>query len=39
MNLWLIFFATQVLITVIAIVREGAKGNKDLEQDKLPYRS
>ena len=38
MNFWLILFAAQVVVTVIAVVREK-KGNASFEGDKLSYRS
>ena len=38
MNFWLIFFAAQVVVTILAVVREK-KGNASFEGDKLTYRS
>jgi hypothetical protein len=38
MNFWLIFFAAQVVVTVVAVVREK-KNNSRFEGDKLGYRS
>jgi hypothetical protein len=38
MNLWIIFFAAQVVVSVIAVVREK-KHNGRFEGDKLGYRS
>jgi hypothetical protein len=38
MNFWLIFFAAQVVVSVIAVVREK-KHNNRFEGDRLGYRS
>jgi hypothetical protein len=38
MNFWVIFFAAQVVVSVIAVVREK-KQNTRFDGDKLGYRS
>jgi hypothetical protein len=38
MNFWVIFFAAQVVVSVIAVVRER-KQNTRFDGDKLGYRS
>ena len=39
MNFWIIFFAAQVVVSIIAIAREKKSNNTQFENEKLGYRS